>query len=203
MGPSKRIRTPQQRLWVFAHDPHVPLGLPAGLRIATRPGRVKRRASRSKPASTPPLQQRRQDECDAAGPGRPANDVARSEILLGRVRDRDVDVRRAESGGRGHWALEAEATTDSGGRTTTTRRLGMLHGSAGNTLALLRRDANDALAAETAAVLTRHPFRENSLANRPSSPLLAAARAAAGWSELSPVVHRRSRCPRRRLGRTS
>jgi hypothetical protein len=103
--------------------------------------------------------------------GAPANDIARSEILLGRVRDRDVDVRRAESGGRGHRALEAEATTDSGGRTTTTRGLGTLHGGAGNTLALLRLDANDALAAETAAVLTWHPFRENSLANRPSSPL--------------------------------
>src|SRR5919204_1033956 len=40
------------------------------------------------------------------------------------------------------------------------RGLGTLHGAAGNTLALLRVDADDALAAETAVVLTRHAFRE-------------------------------------------
>jgi hypothetical protein len=50
------------------------------------------------------------------------------------------------------------------------RGLGTLHGAAGNTLALLRLDADDALAAETAAVLTRTAFREDGLANWPGSP---------------------------------
>jgi hypothetical protein len=49
------------------------------------------------------------------------------------------------------------------------RGLGTLHGAAGNTLALLRLDANDAVAAETAAVLARHTFREDGLANWPGS----------------------------------
>ena len=50
------------------------------------------------------------------------------------------------------------------------RGLGTLHGAAGNTLVLLRLDANDALAAETAAVLARTAFREGGLANWPGSP---------------------------------
>jgi hypothetical protein len=50
------------------------------------------------------------------------------------------------------------------------RGLGTVHGAAGNTLALLRLDPDDALAAETAAVLTRTVFREDSLANWPGSP---------------------------------
>jgi hypothetical protein len=50
------------------------------------------------------------------------------------------------------------------------RGLGTLHGAAGNTLALLRLDADDALAAETAAVLARTAFREDGLANWPGSP---------------------------------
>ena len=50
------------------------------------------------------------------------------------------------------------------------RGLGTSTGAAGNTLALLRLDADDALAAETAAVLTRHAFREDGLANWPGSP---------------------------------
>ena len=50
------------------------------------------------------------------------------------------------------------------------RGLGTLHGAAGNTLVLLRADADDALAAETAAVLTRTAFREDGLANWPGSP---------------------------------
>jgi lantibiotic modifying enzyme len=50
------------------------------------------------------------------------------------------------------------------------RGLGTLHGAAGNTLVLLRLDADDALAAETAAVLTRHAFREDGLVNWPGSP---------------------------------
>jgi lantibiotic modifying enzyme len=50
------------------------------------------------------------------------------------------------------------------------RGLGTLHGAAGNTLVLLRLDADDALAAETAALLGRHAFREDGLANWPGSP---------------------------------
>ena len=50
------------------------------------------------------------------------------------------------------------------------RGLGTLHGAAGNTLALLRVDEDGALAAETAAVLSRHAFREEGLANWPGTP---------------------------------
>jgi lantibiotic modifying enzyme len=50
------------------------------------------------------------------------------------------------------------------------RGLGTVHGAAGNTLVLLRLEPDDALAAETAAVLGQHAFRENGLANWPGSP---------------------------------
>jgi lantibiotic modifying enzyme len=50
------------------------------------------------------------------------------------------------------------------------RGLGTLHGAAGNTLVLLRLGADDALAAETAAVLARHAVREDGLANWPGQP---------------------------------
>jgi hypothetical protein len=50
------------------------------------------------------------------------------------------------------------------------RGLGTVHGAAGNTLALLRLAPDDALAAETAAVLNRTAFREDGLANWPGSP---------------------------------
>jgi lantibiotic modifying enzyme len=56
------------------------------------------------------------------------------------------------------------------------RGLGTLHGTAGNTLVLLRLERDDTLAAETAAVLTRHAFREDGLANWAGSPL---------WSQLA------------------
>jgi lantibiotic modifying enzyme len=49
------------------------------------------------------------------------------------------------------------------------RGLGTLHGAAGNTLALLRLEPDDALARETAAVLARHAVRENGLANWPGA----------------------------------
>ena len=49
------------------------------------------------------------------------------------------------------------------------RGLGTLHGAAGNTLALLRLEADDAIAAETADVLARHAFREDGFANWPGS----------------------------------
>jgi len=47
--------------------------------------------------------------------------------------------------------------------------LGTLHGAAGNTLALVRLDPDEQLAAETAAVLTRYAVREGALANWPGS----------------------------------
>jgi hypothetical protein len=50
------------------------------------------------------------------------------------------------------------------------RGLGTLHGAAGNTLALLRVETDERLAAETAAVLTRHSVREDGLANWPGAP---------------------------------
>jgi lantibiotic modifying enzyme len=50
------------------------------------------------------------------------------------------------------------------------RGLGTVHGAAGNTLVLLRLEPDDALAAETAAVLARTAFREDGLANWPGSP---------------------------------
>jgi Lanthionine synthetase C-like protein len=49
------------------------------------------------------------------------------------------------------------------------RGLGTLHGAAGNTLALLRLEPDDVLAAETADVLARHAVRENGLANWPGA----------------------------------
>jgi hypothetical protein len=50
------------------------------------------------------------------------------------------------------------------------RGLGTLHGAAGNTLALLRLEQDEALATETAAVLARAAFREDRCANWPGSP---------------------------------
>jgi Lanthionine synthetase C-like protein len=49
------------------------------------------------------------------------------------------------------------------------RGLGTLHGAAGNTLALLRFEPDDALASETAAVLARHAVREGGLVNWPGA----------------------------------
>src|SRR5712691_8117627 len=56
------------------------------------------------------------------------------------------------------------------------RGLGTLHGAAGNTLALLRFDRDEAFARDTAAVLARHAYREDSLANWPGSPRAQLAR---------------------------
>jgi lantibiotic modifying enzyme len=56
------------------------------------------------------------------------------------------------------------------------RGLGTLHGAAGNTLALCRLEPDDALAAETAAVLAKHAFREDGLANWPGTPRAELAR---------------------------
>ena len=50
------------------------------------------------------------------------------------------------------------------------RGLSTLHGVAGNTLALLRFEPDAAVAGESAAILSRHAFREDGLANWPGSP---------------------------------
>jgi hypothetical protein len=50
------------------------------------------------------------------------------------------------------------------------RGLGTLHGAAGNTLALLRLEPDQALARETAVVLAQHAVREDGLANWPGAP---------------------------------
>jgi hypothetical protein len=50
------------------------------------------------------------------------------------------------------------------------RGLGTLHGAAGNTLALLRFEPDDALAVDTAGILAQHAFRDDGLANWPGSP---------------------------------
>ena len=50
------------------------------------------------------------------------------------------------------------------------RGLSTLHGVAGNTLALLRFEPDAAVAGESAAVLSRHAFREDGLANWPGTP---------------------------------
>ena len=50
------------------------------------------------------------------------------------------------------------------------RGLSTLHGVAGNTLALLRFEADAAVASESAAVLSRHAFCEDGLADWPGSP---------------------------------
>jgi hypothetical protein len=50
------------------------------------------------------------------------------------------------------------------------RGLTAMHGAAGNTLALLRVEPDDAFAAETAAVLARHAFTDDGLANWPGTP---------------------------------
>src|SRR5436305_2972235 len=49
------------------------------------------------------------------------------------------------------------------------RGFGTLHGAAGNTLALLRVEPDEAFAAETAAVLAGHAVREDGLANWPGA----------------------------------
>jgi lantibiotic modifying enzyme len=56
------------------------------------------------------------------------------------------------------------------------RGLSTLHGVAGNTLAVLRVDPDDAVASESAAVLSRHAFREDGLANWPGTPRAQLAR---------------------------
>src|SRR5213076_2309894 len=57
------------------------------------------------------------------------------------------------------------------------RGLGTLHGGAGNTLALLRLEPDDALASDMADVLARTAFREDGLANWPGAPSTTLVRA--------------------------
>jgi hypothetical protein len=73
---------------------------------------------------------------------------------------------RARRGGDGLWRQDDDY-----------RGLGTLHGAAGNTLALIRLEQDDALSAETAGVLARTAFREDGLANWPGSPSPQLARA--------------------------
>jgi hypothetical protein len=65
---------------------------------------------------------------------------------------------RARQGGDGLWRQDDDY-----------RGLGTLHGAAGNTLALLRLEPDEALARETAAVLARHAVRADDLANWPGA----------------------------------
>jgi len=70
-----------------------------------------------------------------------------------------ADVLKARRGDDGLWRQDDDY-----------RGLGMVHGAAGNTLALRRFGADDALAAETGAVLAQHAVREDGLANWPGAP---------------------------------
>jgi hypothetical protein len=56
------------------------------------------------------------------------------------------------------------------------RGLSTLHGVAGNTLALVRFEPDEVAASESAAVLARHAFREDGLANWPGTPRAQLAR---------------------------
>jgi lantibiotic modifying enzyme len=60
------------------------------------------------------------------------------------------------------------------------RGLSTLHGVAGNTLALLRFEADAAVASESASVLARYAFHEDGLANWPGSPRPQLARSRDG-----------------------
>ena len=68
-------------------------------------------------------------------------------------------VLRERRGGDGLWRQDDDY-----------RGLSTLHGVAGNTLALLRFEPDNAVAGESAAVLSRHAFREDGLANWPGTP---------------------------------
>jgi lantibiotic modifying enzyme len=72
---------------------------------------------------------------------------------------RSAAALRERRGGDGLWRQD----DDYRGLTTA-------HGVAGNTLALLRFAFDGAVASESAAVLSRHAFRENGLANWPGTP---------------------------------
>jgi len=72
---------------------------------------------------------------------------------------RSAAALRERRGGDGLWRQDDDY-----------RGLGTGTGAAGNTLALLRFEPDDAVASETAALLSRHAFREGGLANWPGTP---------------------------------
>jgi lanthionine synthetase-like protein len=81
------------------------------------------------------------------------------------------EARWVEAGRESATALRARRGEDGLWRQDDDYRgLGTVHGAAGNTLALLRLERDDAVAVETAAVLARYAFREDGLANWPGSP---------------------------------
>src|SRR5437764_189388 len=69
-----------------------------------------------------------------------------------------ADVLRGRRGEDGLWRQDDDY-----------RGLGTVHGAAGNTLALLRFEQDDELAAQTAAVLSRTAVREDGLAHWPGA----------------------------------
>src|SRR4029453_2150811 len=68
------------------------------------------------------------------------------------------------------------------------RGLGTLHGAAGDSLVLLRFEADDQLGAETAAVLAHSALREEALANWPGSPLRDDPRRRLQWWTGAPGI---------------
>jgi hypothetical protein len=87
------------------------------------------------------------------------------------MHDRTGDVRWLEAARESALALRARRGDDGLWRQDDDYRgLGTLHGAAGNTLCLLGFERDDALARETSAVLARHAFRKDGLANWPGTP---------------------------------
>jgi hypothetical protein len=81
------------------------------------------------------------------------------------------EARWAEAAGESATALRGRRGADGLWRQDDDYRgLSTMHGLAGNTLALLRFDRDDALARESAAVLSRHAFRAGGHANWPGTP---------------------------------
>lgn len=76
-----------------------------------------------------------------------------------------ADALRARRGEDGLWRQDDDF-----------RGLTTLHGLAGNTLALLRLEADETLAADAAAVLARHAVRDDGCANWPGTPRAQLAR---------------------------
>jgi lantibiotic modifying enzyme len=87
------------------------------------------------------------------------------------MRDWTGEARWAEVARESAAALRARRGNDGLWRQDDDYRgLGTVHGAVGNTLALLRVEQDETLAAETAAVLARHAVREDGLANWPGAP---------------------------------
>ena len=87
------------------------------------------------------------------------------------------EARWVEAGRESATALRARRGDDGLWRQDDDYRgLTTMHGAAGNTLALIRFEPDPALASDTAAVLARHAFREDGLANWPGTPRAQLAR---------------------------